>query len=79
MPLHNCIAQLCRPAYSCVLREVPLDRRNRPILDMLRRREMRLAGPKINDIYSLATQFLGFGHDCHGCRRLNPIDAFRKL
>ena len=74
--LHDCVAQLRRSSDRRVFREVPLDRGNGRVLDVLGGSEMRLAGAEVDHVDALAAQLVGFGHDRHGGGRFDAVDAF---
>ena len=39
---------------------------------------MRLAGPKIHQVYALCAQFSRLGGNGHGCRNFDPANAVGK-
>ena len=65
-----------RPPYTG---EIILDRSDGSILDVLRRRKMRLTRPEIHDVDALLAELIGFGDHRHGGGGLNSINAFSEL
>src|SRR5450432_1403823 len=79
MAMHAGVAQFRRSADCCVLGEIVLDGRDGGVFDVLRRGKMRFAGAEVYNVNALLAQLVGFGHYCHGGRRLDAVDSFRKF
>ena len=65
VPVRDRIAQLGCARHGRVLGEIPLNRRDGRVFDVLRRRKMRLACAKIDDVDSLRPKLVGLGHHRH--------------
>ena len=78
MAVHDGVFQFGGAADGGVLREIGVDRGDGRVLDVLRRREVGLAGAEIHDINTLLAQLVGLGHHRHGGGGLDAIDAFRQ-
>src|SRR5579864_3482585 len=79
MTLHNRIPQLGSAGHRRVLCEIPLNCRNRCVLDVLWRREMGFARPEIDHVDTLPAQLICFRHNRHGGGWFYPVDAFGQL
>src|ERR1700686_5295276 len=74
--MHDGIAQFGGSSHSRILCEVALNCGNGRVFNVLRRREMRLACAKIDDVDSLRPQLLRLGHYRHGGGGLDAADSF---
>ena len=69
------LLQLDRAAGAGVLGEVLLDRPDGGLLDVVRRREIGLAGAEIHHVDALRAQFLRVGRHLHGGGNADRRDA----
>ena len=76
MAVHNRIAQFGGSGHGGIFREVPLNRGDGGVFDVLRRREVRLARAEIDHVDSLRAQLVGLGHHRHGGGGLDAVDSF---
>ncbi len=72
MALHNRFAHVRNPRHHGVTGKIRVNRRNRRILDVPRRREMRFPGAEIHQVGALCAQFGGFRGYSHGRGNLDP-------
>jgi hypothetical protein len=69
------LLQCRRAANRSVLGETLVDRSNRRILDVLRRIEIRFAGPQPDDVFTLCFELRRTRSDSEGGRRLDRLYA----
>ena len=72
MALADSLLQFKDPAGRRVLGEVGIDGCDGGALDVVRRREIGLAGSEIDHVDSFAAKAVGFGRDFHGGRLADP-------
>src|ERR1035437_9918344 len=72
------IAQLGGTSHGRIFCEIPLNRGNGGVFDVLRGREVRLARAKIDHVDSLRAQLVRLGHYGHGGGGFNAVDSFRE-
>ena len=78
MPLDDRLAHIRNPRNRGISREVSLDSRNRRILDVLRRGEMRLPRAKVHQVHALRAQPRSLSGHGHGGGNFNPVNAVGK-
>src|ERR1035437_918267 len=78
VPADDRVLQFDRAAHRRVLRKISLNGRNSGVFNVLRRREVRLAGSRVDYVDSLLSQLFRLGHGGQGGGRLNAADALRQ-
>ena len=66
MAMHDRVFQFSGAADRCVFRKIRLNRGDGGVLDVLRRRKVRLARVEIDDVNTLLAQFIRLGYGRHG-------------
>ena len=61
VPVADRLPQLLDPVHRRVAREIGIQRRHRRLLDVVRRRKVRLSHPEIDHVHPRPAQLLGFG------------------
>ncbi len=76
--LHHRLAHRRHPGHRGVAREVLLDGLDRRVLDVLRRREMRLARTEVRKVNALRLHLQRFSGNRHRGRNFDAVDAVGK-
>ena len=79
MTVHHRIAQFSRARRRRVLGEIFMNGGDGRFLNVLRRREMRLADAEVYDVHALLAQLVGLGYHRHSGGGLYAANAFGKF
>ncbi len=79
VPRADGLAQRHDAARRRIFRFVLLDCLDRRLLDVVRRRKVRLAGAEVGDVNTARLQLVGFGDDRRRRRNLDAVNAVREL